>query len=128
MAARYWRVLPVAAPPSASFDLELHYSQDYLRVAARGAGPYLLAAGTLAPEAGPDATFAAVWTELRPAATAVPEAILGARRDLGGQAALVAPRPFPWRKAALWAALCGGVLVVGFMAVRLAREMQTQSS
>lgn len=49
---------------------------------------------------------------------------LGARRELGGPAALVAPRQFPWR----WAALCGGVLVVGFMAVRLAREMHSQSS
>ena len=53
---------------------------------------------------------------------------LGARRELGGPAALVAPRQFPWRLAALWAALCGGVLVVGFMAVRLAREMHSQSS
>lgn len=127
LAARYWRVLP-SAPAATPFELTLHYSQEHLRVAARSAGPYLLAAGTLAPAAGPDATFAAVWTEVRPGATAVPQARLGARRELGGPAALVVPRPFPWRKSALWAVLCGGVLVVGFMAVRLAREMQTQSS
>jgi hypothetical protein len=128
LAARYWRVSPSAASRSERFELALDYRQEYLRVASRGAAPYLLAAGTLAPEAGPDVPFASVWTELQPAAAVVPPARLGARRELGGPAALVAPWQFPWRKTALWAALCGGVLVVGFMAVRLAREMQPQSS
>jgi hypothetical protein len=35
---------------------------------------------------------------------------------------------FPWRTAALWTVLIGGVLVVGAMAVRLAREMRSQPS
>jgi len=128
LAARYWRVVPVAALRNERFDLVLDYRQEYLRVAAAGAAPYLLAAGTLAPEAGADATFAAVWTDLKPPVTIVPQARLGARRELGGPAVLVTPLQFPWRKAALWAALCGGVLVVGFMAVRLAREMHSQPS
>jgi hypothetical protein len=58
----------------------------------------------------------------------VPFATLGARRELGGAAALVAPRPFPWRTAALWAVLVVGVLVVATMAVRLARDMRSQPS
>lgn len=124
--ARYWRVVPAEPLRGAPVELWLRFPREHLRVAARGAPPYLLAAGTLSAEAGPDATFAAVWEKL-PAAD-VPVATLGARRELGGAAALVAPWTFPWRTAVLWAALGGGVLVVGFMAVRLAREMQNPSS
>jgi hypothetical protein len=88
----------------------------------------LLAAGTLADEAGPDATLASVWARLDPPAEVVPFATLGVRRELGGPAALVAPRPFPWRTAALWTVLVAGVLVVAAMAVRLAKEMRGQRS
>jgi hypothetical protein len=104
------------------------FPQEYLRVAASGGTPYLLAAGTLAEGAGPDPTLAAVWSRLEPPADIVPLATLGARRELGGAAALVAARPFPWRTVALWAVLVVGVLVVAAMAVRLAREMRSQPS
>jgi hypothetical protein len=124
--ARFWRVLPAEALRGASVELLLEYPEERLRVAAHGAPPYLLAAGTLSEAAGPDRTFAEVWREL-PAAD-VPLATLGARRELGGAGALVVPWSFPWRTAALWVVLGGGVLVVGFMAVRLAREMQNPSS
>jgi hypothetical protein len=126
--ARYWRIVPSAPLREGSVDLELTFPQEYLRVAADGGAPYLLAAGTLAEEAGPDATFASVWSELTPPASTVPLAALGARRELGGPAALVAPWFFPWRTAALWTVLVGGVLVVGGMAVRLAREMRSKPS
>lgn len=125
--ARYWRIEPVTPLRGTSFELVLRYPQQYLRVAGRGRGPYLLAAGTLAEDAGPDAAFASVWRELT-VAQAVPEARVGARRELGGPAALVVPWRFPWRQTALWAALAGGVLVVGWMAVRLAREMNHESA
>jgi len=69
-----------------------------------------------------------VWSAAHTAAERVPIATLGARRELGGAAALVVPRPFPWRTTALWAALIGGALVVVLMAVRLAREMQNKSA
>jgi len=85
----------------------------------------LLAAGTLAEDAGPDPTLASVWSALESPAPAVPLATLGARRELGGPAALVAAKPFPWRTISLWAVLIVGVLVVGTMAVRLAREMRS---
>jgi hypothetical protein len=125
-AARYWRVEPAVPGRNPGFALVLEYRQEYLRVAGRSSGPYLLAAGTLAEEAGPDAAFASVWRRM-PAAAPVPEARVGARRELGGPAVLVVPRQFPWRLAALWAALAGGVLVVAWMAVRLAREMHAES-
>jgi uncharacterized protein DUF3999 len=126
--ARYWRVVPAAPPRGERLMLVLEFPQESLRVAAGGGAPYLLAAGTLADEAGPDATLASVWSRLDPPAPAVPAATLGPRRELGGAAALVAPRVFPWRTAALWGVLLLGVLVVGTMAVRLAKEMQKPST
>ena len=125
--ARYWRVVPAAPLRDERIELELQFPQEFLRVAVGGGAPYLLAAGTLVEDAGPDATLASVWQRLTPPADVVPFASLGARRELGGPAALVAERPFPWRTMALWAVLIGGVLVVGAMAVRLARDMRSQS-
>ena len=119
--ARYFR-FSVDEKPSRRVELELEYPQEYLRFAAEGTAPYLLAAGTLAEEAGPDRTFASLWTELRPAGATLPFAGLGSRRELGGAAALVAPFEFPWRTAALWAALGIGVIAVAWMAVSLARR------
>lgn len=126
--ARYWRVVPSAPLRDSRVDLELTFPQEYLRVAANGGAPFLLAAGTLAEEAGPDATLSSVWKQLEQSAGAVPLAALGERRELGGPAALVPEWRFPWRTAALWTVLIGGVLVVGAMAVRLAREMRSQPS
>jgi hypothetical protein len=123
--ARYWRVVPATPLRGQRPALELTFQREQLRVAARGDAPYLLAAGTLADEAGPDATLSSVWSALDDTGVTVPLATLGARRELGGDAALVAPKVFPWRAAALWAVLVVGVLVVGAMAVRLAREMRS---
>ena len=103
--ARYWRVVPEAPLRDPGVELELTFPQEYLRVAVSGGAPFLLAAGTLAEEAGPDATLSSVWSALTPPADVVPFATLGARRELGGAAALVAVRPFPWRTAALWSVL-----------------------
>lgn len=125
---RYWRVVPSAPLRGEPPELTLQFPQEYLRVAPRGAAPFLLAAGTLAEDAGPDATLASVWSSLDPPAEVVPRAVLGARRELGGPAALVAEWRFPWRTAALWTVLVAGVLVVATMAVRLAREMRSPPS
>ena len=125
---RYWRVVPSAPLRGEPPELTLQFPQEYLRVAPRGAAPFLLAAGTLAEDAGPDATLASVWSSLDPPAEVVPRAALGARRELGGPAALVAEWRFPWRTAALWTVLVAGVLVVATMAVRLAREMRSPPS
>jgi uncharacterized protein DUF3999 len=125
--ARYWRVVPSASPRGARLELKLEFPQETLRVAARGGAPYLLAAGTLLTSVGPDPTLASVWSTIGAPAPAVPLATLGARRELGGPGALVVAKPFPWRTTSLWAVLIVGVLVVGAMAVRLAREMKRSS-
>jgi hypothetical protein len=126
--ARYWRLVPAAPPRGEPIELTLEFPQEHLRVAAGGAAPYLLAAGTLAKEAGPDGTLAQVWSRLEPPAETVAFATLGERRDLGGPDALRAVRAFSWRMLALWAVLIGGVLVVATMAVRLVQEMRSQPS
>ena len=126
--ARYWRVVPAEPLRGERLELSVEFPVERLRVAARGGAPYLLAAGTLTEEAGPDPTLASVWSTIEPSAAPVPLATLGARRDLGGPAALVVAQPFPWRTTSLWAVLIVGVLVVGTMAVRLAREMRNPTS
>jgi hypothetical protein len=125
--ARYGRIVPSAVVDRERVELRLDYPQEFLRVSAVGGSPpFLLAAGTLAAAAGPDPTFSSVWAQLKaPADAGLPQAVLGTRRELGGLAALVAPFAFPWRVAALWAVLGGGVLAVAWMAVRLAREMRS---
>jgi len=124
---RYWKVTFAGDPPARPVDLELEYLQEYLRFAADGAAPFLLAAGTVTEEAGPDTTFEAVWNALAAAERSTQRAELGVLRELGGAAALVAPAAFPWRSALLWAVLGLGVLVVAAMAVRLARDMLRDS-
>lgn len=126
--ARYWRVVPTASARGKRLELALEFPQETVRVAARGSAPYLLAAGTVAEDAGPDPTLASVWSTLEQQGPAVPLATLGARRELGGPAALVVAKPFPWRTTSLWAVLIVGVLVVATMAVRLAREMRSSTS
>jgi hypothetical protein len=125
--ARYWRLATAEPLARERVALRLEFPPELLRVSAAGTAPYLLAAGTLAPEAGPDATFAAVWREL-PQAGAPPRAVLGTLRELGGAAALQAPYAFPWRVTLLWLVLGGGVLAVAWMAVRLARELSESST
>jgi hypothetical protein len=120
---RFWRVRFAGSPRAAPPSLALEYAQESIRFAASGQPPYVLAAGTLTREAGPDPTFAAVWNALPPPGRTVPSATLGPMRELGGTAALVAPFTFQWATAALWAALGLGVLFLAVMAMRLAREM-----
>jgi hypothetical protein len=125
--ARYWRVATDERLASGRVALRLEFPLEHLRVSAAGAPPYLLAAGTLAPEAGPDATFAAVWRDLPPRA-APPRVAVGSLRELGGAAALQAPHVFPWRTTLLWIVLGGGAFAVAWMAVRLARELKDSKS
>jgi hypothetical protein len=121
--ARYWRATLDHEPQEGAIELKIEYPQEQLRFAAEGTAPYMLVAGTLAIDAGPDRTFAQVWSQLRPSAAASQAAGVGPRVELGGAAALQAPFEFPWRRVLLWLVLGAGVLAVAAMAVRLARDM-----
>lgn len=116
--ARYWRV-SFAGEPRGDIGLELDMPREQLRFAAQGSAPYMLAGGTLLDTVGPDATFADVVAELDAAAQSAGTARLGSRIELGGAAALVPARTFPWQTATLWAVLILGAVLVVSMAVRL---------
>ena len=62
-----------------------------------------------------------VWEQLDEE-RAVTAAGLGTMNELGGEAAFIPAREFPWRSALLWSALSLGALAVGWMALRLGRE------
>lgn len=121
--ARYWKVRFNSKTRTDGMQLRLEYPEERLRFAANGEPPYLLVGGTLSDQAGPDTTFAAVMHELGPDMTKIATARLSARTVLGGSAALEIPTPFPWRTLYLWVALLAAVLIIGLMAIKLARDM-----
>jgi len=93
---------------------------------ARGEGPFLLAFGSYA--AGPDSFDAQSLVALVPGQKVetldVQTASLGAARELGGAEALTPPPPpTPWKVWLLWGLLVGGVLLLGWMTVRLVRQL-----
>jgi hypothetical protein len=120
---RYYRVTFESGPPPRPVGLALEYPTESLRFAAEGEAPFMLVGGTLSERAGPDATFAAVWSALGAAGGAPAAAALGARVELGGAAALEPPFVFPWRSAMLWAVLALAAIAVTWMALRLARDL-----
>lgn len=121
--ARYWRVnfYPGILPGGA--ELRLVYPEEHLRFAANGQPPYMLVGGTLSSEAGPDPTLAAVMAALVQETRSVPVASLAERMVLGGESALAIPREFPWKTVLLWFVLLAAGVTIGWMAVRLARDM-----
>ena len=122
--ARFWRVRPDRSLGEDGIELRLHYPRETLRFAANGAAPYRLVGGGLSTEAGPDPVLSQVWEQLDDE-MAITVAGLGTMSELGGEAAFIPPREFPWRPALLWGALSLGALAVGFMALRLGREAFT---
>ena len=122
--ARFWRVRPDRSLGEDGIELQLHYPREHLRFAANGAAPYRLVGGGLSTEAGPDLVLSQVWEQLDEE-MAVTVAGLGTMSELGGEAAFIPPREFPWRSALLWGALSLGALAVGWMALRLGREAFT---
>jgi hypothetical protein len=120
--ARYWRVVPDSGAAPRDLALELQYPQERLRFSAQGQAPYMLVAGTLLDDVGPDRTLEAVLRQLGDG-VAVGAATLQPLQSLGGDAAREAPYRFPWQTALLWATLFVGVAVVVWMAVGVAREV-----
>lgn len=121
--ARYWRVVFFPSPPAGRVDLELDYPDEKLRFAANGEAPYMLVGGTLQDDAGPDRTFAELMSTLERQSASIAEARVGARRVLGGPAALETPFAIAWRTVLLWTVLLAAAFGVAWMAFRLAREM-----
>lgn len=122
---RYWLVRlerPDAALGAAPPRLRVAWQKRELVFLARGSGPFLLAYGDAALEAA-----ATPLDDLLSQLTLQP-AVLGAARVSGGPARLVPPpRTLPWRMLVLWSVLAAGVLLLGWMALRLSRELARSS-
>jgi hypothetical protein len=130
--ARYWqlRVDPRSgALGSSALRIELGWMPQEIAFAARGSAPFLLAWGN---------------AEAKPASLPMETLVPGYRRDAAGRqgdsalvaiapAALGEPRPIAgpsaleprsdWRRIVLWSSLVAAVLLLGWMALRLARKV-----
>ena len=103
--------------------LEAGWVSHELRFIARGDAPFKIAYGSaIAPRA--DTALDGLIPGLGKTVT-VRDAAPGAIEVLGGDERLQPPpAPFPWKTVLLWAVLVLGVGLLGWMAVRLGREMK----
>ncbi len=133
VASRYWRV--VVDPRGGGFGagvpaLRTGWLPHRVVFVARGAAPFELVYGNFVAEnaetALPDILPGDTLTA--DAMIAQPYAQLSEPRIAGGLERLMAPAPSGrWRIAVLWAALGVGVLSLGAVAWRLARQMRVSS-
>ena len=108
--------------------IEAGWLPQTLVFSARGAGPYRLAYGkaALAPGDASIEQLLAATADGQPKFVAQP-ARLGTREALGGEQRLtLSMKERSWRSWLLWATLGAGVLMLGWMATRLARQMKPQ--
>ena len=96
--------------------------------AARGAGPFLIAYGNAAaaPSALPMSTLVPGYASGPEALAAIAVAHNAAAAPLGSLDQATPPREF--RRATLWAVLTVGVVLLGWMAWRLSRQLNASSA
>jgi len=116
---RFWRARVVGSgiSPQAPLTLHVEWVPNELTFLAQGHEPFLLAYGS-ATASRAEADFSHLPADLQIAA-----ATLGPQKSLGGIARLMAPpAPFPRTRAILWAILLLAVVILGWMAFRVAKE------
>jgi len=118
---RYW-LARVTSPEGGVHDvapkLQVAWNAQDLVFLARGNGPFVLAYGS--------SSALAASSELGPLLkdVTVQQAELGTPRSAGGPGRLqAAPRVVPWKMVILWSTLGLGILLLGWMAYRLSREV-----
>jgi hypothetical protein len=118
---RYWLARmtpPDSAMGHSSPKLQVAWNARDLIFLARGSGPFVLAYG--------NGSAVAASSELSPLlkGVTVQQAELGTPRSAGGPARLQpAPRVVPWKMLILWSILGAGIMLLGWMAYRLSREV-----
>lgn len=125
---RFWRV--AHEPHAASFGghspwLQVGWTPHELVFLARGEGPYRLAYGSARAHLR-QAPVSWLLDEVIRAMDTMPMGMarLGSALQAGGAEALLPPlAPLPWRTYLLWSTLVFGVLVLGFLAYRLYRQL-----
>jgi hypothetical protein len=116
---RYWRarITDGAGPPRAPLHLHVEWVPNEVTFLAQGQGPFLLAFG--------NATAIRAEADLSqiPATLQIAPAAVGSRQVLGGSTRLAGnPTAFPWMRAVLWGVLLSAVVLLAWMAYRLANE------
>jgi hypothetical protein len=117
---RYWlvRFEKPEDVGSGSPRLSVEWIPHELLFVARGEGPFVVAYGSVTAKAA-ETRIASLLPKLEPAV-----AHAGAQFELGGSARRdPEPEPFPWKRVVLWAGLGIGVALLGWMALRLLRQM-----
>ncbi len=106
--------------------LELFYYPHQLAFLARGEGPYTLTYGSYG---APSSDFK--WSDIQPMLLAQKDfpaqsVSLHRQHELSGSAALKAPAPpsTTFKRAILWAVLIAGVALLGWLSLRLIRQLQ----
>jgi hypothetical protein len=116
---RYWLARQIQ-PASAIGHLQLQVAWDAMEVVflAQGPGPYLLAYGN-----GSAPSSSVALDPLLKGVSQV-EAATGPPYAIGGPGRLrLPPKTLPWRMTVLWLALGFAVVLLGWMAYRLSREV-----
>jgi hypothetical protein len=102
---------------AAAYRFSLPRVPNEITFLAQGQGPFLLAYGNST------ATRAEADLSQIPATVQIAAAAVGSRRVLGGSTRLVGkPAAFPWMRAVLWSVLLLAVVLLAWMAYRLANE------
>jgi hypothetical protein len=116
---RYWRarILDAGNSPQSPPRLRVEWIPNEVTFLAQGHAPFLLAYGNAS--AG---SAEADWRHL-PNSLEIAPAALGPVEVTGGTARLIAkPVPFPRMRVALWSVLLLAVLILGWMAYRIAKD------
>jgi hypothetical protein len=128
--ARQWQVRVESGAAGGAIGLQLGWQPERLLFLAQGAGPFELVSGRARDQIedfpqhrllGDRALFSMLEASGPPGA-----ARLGAREPLAGEAALSLGHAAGWRTALVWAGLIGAVLLVGWLALSLLRELKAQ--
>jgi hypothetical protein len=118
---RFWLARltpPDTAIGNAAPKLQVAWNARDLVFLARGSGPFVLAYGN------GSAAAASSDLSLLLKGVSVQQAELGTPRSAGGPARLQpAPRVVPWKMVILWSTLGVGIMLLGWMAYRLSREI-----
>ena len=128
---RYWRLQVDQAGGglgSGKPQLQVAWIPDQLIFIARGDGPFTLAYGA-AGVAAADLPIDRLLSDYRDGGELDAKLItLDEPRTLGGEQKLQLPVVWPWKTYALWAVLVIAVVLLGWMANRLLRQVDTQTT
>jgi len=127
--ASRFKVVVTRGQPDAPMQLEIGWRPDTLIFLAQGEPPFILAAGRAADA---EAHFPQdrlygdrAIVGLSSAKGQAAQAALGPRYALGGEQAFAVRKSVDWRQLSLWIGLILGVAFVGFMAIRVVRDLKS---